>query len=90
MDRIRTATIVAQHTELKPGMHISLVLYNGNNTMLAHEIYDYLGDCMHHDTPIPLDGTEFRLRIEDVEIQNSPDFLNHSTNYKINLKGELI
>ena len=58
--------------------------------MIAEDIYNYLDDCMHHDVPVPLDGTEFRLRVEDVEIQTSPDFIDNSTKYKIILKGELI
>lgn len=91
MNQIKTATLVARNMELKPGMHISLILYNGNDMHIAEEIHNYLSDCMYHDIPIPLDGTEFRLHIEDVEVQSDPDFgtLFH-TRYKITLKGELI
>lgn len=71
-------------------MDVSLIIYHGNDVHIAEEIYNYLCDCKNHDIPVPLDGTEFRIRVEDGEIQSSNDYGNYSTKYKIILKGVLI
>lgn len=90
MDQIRVATLITPDIELKPGMHTCLVLYYGNDMAVAEEIYKYLEDCMKHDVPVPLGGTAFSLRVEDVECKTAPTFLDFSEKYRITLKGEII
>ena len=90
MDQFKTATIVPGDIKLEPGMEIALILYNGNNLAIAEMMCEHLMDCKKNKIPIPLYGTEFSLRVEDVEVHQSLDLINESTKYKIILKGELI
>lgn len=94
MDNIKTATVVlpAEDNKLQKGMHVDIVIYDGNNMAIAESITKYLGECLKENIPVPLHLTGFQLRVEDVIVESYPGVIcgEFSTRYRIILKGELI
>ena len=75
------------------GQSIQLVAYEGPRDSFSEGLYMALDRSYHDNLPISLEGTEFDMRLDSVNIfyRNSIDFFSCDNDYvKIEICGKLI
>ncbi len=76
--------------ELKVGQKIAVVLYQGNNNVEAKALLDYLKGFKDADKAMPLKGSGFDIKIENVFTENFHDHKKNEIVYKVIMRGELL
>ena len=76
--------------ELKAGQKIAATIYQGNNNIEAKTLLDYLKPFKDSGTPMPLSGTIFDIKIENVFTENFNDHEKNAMVYKVIIRGELL
>jgi len=78
-------------TELKKGQKTSVVVYSGTSKIEADLVSEYMKAHIYGRPAAPLEGSDLRLSILDIELTTIPDDdLTKDTIYEIRMKGELI
>lgn len=76
--------------ELKAGQKIAVVLYQGPNNVEAKTLFAYLKGFKDEAKPMPLKGSGFDVKIENVFTENFQDHDKNETVYKVIMRGELL
>jgi len=75
--------------KLVKGQNISLPLYRGASKIEAESTFNYLQVNKENDTPIPLKGTDFHIRISKIKETSKPGTYKPSRIYSVEVEGVL-
>lgn len=73
---------------LEKGQKFSAILYDGQSIDAAQTVVSYLNTARTKDRPVPLNGSDLKIRVITIAISEHEDM--DGTRYKILLEGELV
>lgn len=91
MIKLETKDMVVLNDEtirMGKGKSISEVVYSGTSLVELKSVHNYLSRNYKNNTPIPIQGTDLRLSINNLYTTYTHE--GKDTIYKIKVKGELL
>lgn len=58
--------IISAPLKFKENQKVTITLYHGEESIMSEAVHEYIKSLITQGTPLPIDGTKFCVRIEDV------------------------
>ncbi len=75
-------------TKIERGKKIQVTVYDGDNSIIIACLKDYLTEKESKKIPIPLSGSEFKIKIDNFDVYKRRGAWGENT--KIIVKGEVV
>lgn len=75
-------------TKIERGKNLQITVYNGDNIIIIDCLKDYLTEMESKKIPIPLGGSEFKIKIDNFDVYKRRGAWGENT--MIIVKGEVV
>lgn len=75
---------------LRRGKKVQVTLYRGPSIIEAEATYAYLHDHLERLDPVPLSGSDLKIKLEEVTVTRIPGKTAVELDYVVQMKGVLV